>query len=253
MKCQECLPAAGALQKPFCSSRKRRGGRLPARSRIIIATMVSVAFVSGTLETWAFRSPERAPLPDFDQRTAAAAGVADLAQQQAVDQLKTRVPTLQFSRDRLLGTPRLVSASSGFLSAPNSGGASGAGATSLIGAVNDPYRPIKDFLNGNSTLFGHRAEVLTSARVKRDYVTSHNELRTVIWEQVVDDIAVFDGLLVGHITRNGELVSISSRFLPAASQAADAGTPNRTALVASPSISAAEAVARAAANIGDEL
>src|SRR5205807_2125143 len=89
-----------------------------------------------------------------------------------------------------------------------------------------------------------------TARVTRDYTTVHNGLHTVIWEQTLDAIAVFDGLLVGHITRNGELVSVSSRFVPDATRAANAGTPNRATLIASPSITAAQAVVKASADIG---
>src|SRR5262249_14173957 len=64
---------------------------------------------------------------------------------------------------------------------------------------------------------------------------------------------VFDGVLAGHITRNGELVSVSSLFVPDVETAANAGTPNRSTLVSSPTVSAAESVARAAANLGADL
>src|SRR6185312_15039773 len=145
------------------------------------------------------------------KRTGAAVLAADAAQQQGVQLLKSKIPALQFSRDPLLGTPRFISTSAGFLSSPAAVGNSSQGSTSLIGGSGDPHLPVKTFLSENAALFGYGAEVLASARLKQDYVTAHNGLRTVIWEQTVDDVAVFDGLLVSHITRNGELVNVSSR------------------------------------------
>src|SRR5262249_5759846 len=77
--------------------------------------------------------------------------------------------------------------------------------------------------------------------------------RTVIWEQVLDGIPLFDGLLMGHITSKGELVSISSRFVADPAAAADAGTANRAALVSAPVIAAADALVRAAAGVGADI
>ena len=61
---------------------------------------------------------------------------------------------------------------------------------------------------------------------------------------------MFEALLVGHVTRDGELVSVSSHFVPDAARAADSGTPNHRFLASAPAISAARAVRLAAANIG---
>src|SRR4030095_3708698 len=57
----------------------------------------------------------------------------------------------------------------------------------------------------------------------------------------------------GHITKKGELVNISSRFVPDPGQAAKAGTPNRAEVIRTPVISARQAIAKAASNLGTEL
>src|SRR5439155_14782333 len=213
--------------------------------RFFIAANVGLIFFQLT-EAWGFLPPGRSPLPNFDKRQVASVTARpDAGAQQAEAALKARIPELRVSRDAILGTPRLVSTSHGFLTGP---GGSGIGFASAI----DPHAPIKNFLNEHAALFGHNADVLAAATVKRDYTTAHNGLHTVIWEQTLDAIAVFDGLLVGHITRNGHLVSVSSRFVPDAPRAANAGTPNRATLIASPTVTAARAVVNAASNIGVE-
>ena len=201
-------------------------------------------------------SPAKPALPNYDKRTqapSAPALAANPRQEQAAALLKTRVPNLSISQDQILGTPGLVSASRGFLTGPDGDG-KGLGRAYLEALpANEPHRVIKAFLNEHSALFGHDANALKSARVKRDYVTKHNGLRTTVWEQTLDDILVFEGLLVGHVTRDGELVSISSHFVPDVAKAADGGTPNRKSLMAGPKISAAKAVVNAASNIGAEV
>jgi len=78
-------------------------------------------------------------------------------------------------------------------------------------------------------------------------------LRTVIWEQRLEGIPIFEAVLYGHISKIGELVSLGSQFLPNPAQAANHGMPNRIAIQNSPPLSAAGAVAQAAANIGEDV
>jgi len=204
----------------------------------------------GLANAWAVVPPAQPSLPNIDKRTAlTAAAQPNAVAQQAETALRARVPDLLLSRDRLLGTPRWVSASHGFLSGP--GGAGKALAASPgFASPNNPQVPIRNFLNEHAALFGHDATVLDAARITRDFTTAHNGLHTVIWEQMVDEVPVFEGLLIGHVTKNGELVSLSSRFVPDAVGAADAGTPGRQALIVSPTITAAQAVVNGAANLG---
>ena len=110
-------------------------------------------------------------------------------------------------------------------------------------------RAIKAFINEHAGLFGHTAELLDDAELKSESVNPRNGLRTVIWQQQVDGIPIFQGLFIGHLTQREELVSIESHFIPRPKVAAEATNPDRVALALSPPISAMEAVARAANNI----
>ena len=213
----------------------------------------SLAFPPG-LPAFVPPAQEKA-LPDFDQRRQAPLPQKPLppAKAAAVDKLKSRVPGLRVEHDSLLQTPKHVASTAGYLTGPNGEGKGVSALRAAAMPANDPHRPIKAFLNEHSPLFGHGAEVLGGSRVKRDFVTSHNGLRTVVWEQQVDDIVVYESVLAGHITRQGELVSLSSQFIPDAERAADAGTPNRAAAQAAPLISAAQAVFIAAENLGETL
>src|SRR5207248_3420041 len=142
-----------------------------------------------------------------------------------------RVPELKITSDKVLGTPRLISARRGFLTgAQGQGGAVTEPFLQAFPAA-DPHRVIKAFLNEHSALFGHDASALASANVSRDYVTKHNGLHTVVWEQTQDGIPVFEALLVGHTTRNGELVSLADHFVADPAKAAILGMPNHAALL----------------------
>ena len=200
-------------------------------------------------------APDQRELPNLDKRTKNKDGTSHLTatQERAIRQLKSLVPTAKVDEDSILGTPKYVRAMRGLLTGPHGEGGAVSARTAGAFAANDPHRAVKSFLNEHAALFGYGAEVLTNARLKREFVTAHNGMRSVVWEQQVDGIAVFRGVLTAHTTKRGELVSISSGFVPEAQKAADAGVPNRKALIAAPAISAQEAVARAAAQVGEKL
>lgn len=210
-------------------------------------------------------APRLPSLPNYDQRTASrpAAPMAlrapvpvssvslTAAQSEALEVLRQRVPTLTVDQDSIVKTPRLITAEQGFLT-----GRGGVGKALATGAVDsyspsDKHRVIKAFVNEHAGLFGFAADALDSAEVKRDYVTSHNGLRTVVWQQKFQGIPVFAAVLQGHITRQEELVRLSSYFMPDLFAAASQGSPRWASLAASPAISVQEAVARAAQNLGD--
>src|SRR5205085_9459649 len=58
---------------------------------------------------------------------------------------------------------------------------------------------------------------------------------------------------IAHTTAKGELVNISSQFIPAPSEAARNGQPDKTALLTAPPISARQALVITARNVGQEL
>jgi hypothetical protein len=201
---------------------------------------------------WAFVAPAQDHLPNYDVRDQAIATVARAqspVRLNAESLLRARIPTLQLHTDSLLGTPRLLSAQKGFLTGPGGVG-NGLSADALASIPQaDPNRTLKAFLNEHAAVFGHDSSVLDSAKINRDYVTAHNGLRTVVFQQTHNDIPIYESLLVSHITRNGELVSISDRFVPDVAAAAASGTPDYAAAIAAPPISAYRAISVAAANL----
>src|SRR5262245_22833936 len=165
--------------------------------------------------SFAFDKPSHARLPDFDQR-ADAPNDKELRGERAAaaERLKQRVPKVKVDLDELRSTPKFVGSTDGFLSGPNGEGRGVSSERIRALPANDAHRPIKAFLNEHSALYGHGAEVLAPARLKRDYTARHNGLRTVVWEQQLDGIAVYEGVMVGHITQRGELVNLASQFVP---------------------------------------
>jgi len=203
--------------------------------------------------------PKYETRPDVDRRielrqqipAPAAAVNRRAAAVQAQERVKSLVPEVRIREDRILQRPIYVTAPR-FLSGP---GGEGKGISpEQLNALpaDDAHRPLKAFLNQHPNLFGHDARALDSARITRDSST-RNGLRTTVWEQVLDGIPVFEGVVISHITGNGELVSVVSQFVPSPAEAANRGTPGRAQLVSSPRVSARGAVVRAAASIDIEL
>ncbi|MBI5384185.1 MAG: M36 family metallopeptidase [Verrucomicrobia bacterium] len=170
-----------------------------------------------------------------------------------MDHLHARVPRARVEFDPVVGSPKSVAASDGFLSGPRGEGRGISKAAADAFKADDPHHATKAFLQEHRALFGHGSEALDTAPVKREFVTPHNGLRTVVWQQQVDGLDVFEAVLIAHTTKHGELVNLSSQFVPAPTEAADKGLPNRKLLQAAPPISAPRAVASAAQIVGDEV
>ena len=200
-------------------------------------------------------APAKPRLPNLDRRATLAPKDAIKTPERAVGEaaLQEQVPGVQTDFDPFLGTVKSVRANLGFLTGPNGQGVAVSPQSLAAFPADDPSRAIKAFLNEHRDLFGHGAELIANARVTRDFVTAHNGMKTTVWEQQVDGIPVFEALLVGHVTRNGELVNLSSQFLPEREQAANLGVPNRAAVQAALPISARQAVVLAAAVIGETV
>jgi uncharacterized repeat protein (TIGR01451 family) len=202
----------------------------------------------------AFGPSAPAPLPSFDKRTDGlqAGDVVSGNQRAAVEQLRLRLPLARVDFDPVTGAPKMISAGDKFLSGTNGQGRAISAATAA-GFTGDPHRATKAFLREHRQLFGYGPEVFDKARVKREFVTPHNGMKTVVWEQQVDAIPVFEAVFISHTTREGELVNLSSQFVPDPEGAADWGVTNRAALVAAPSISARKAVTITARNVGEQI
>ncbi|MDB6123972.1 MAG: hypothetical protein JWQ71_2965 [Pedosphaera sp.] len=220
--------------------------------RILLA---GVSFTFGLITAFGALPSIHSDLPNFDKRGGLSrkAALPSTNNAAALTQLKTDLPDVQVDFDETIGTPKLISSKRGFLTGPEGTGRGVPPNTLSRYSKSDPYRIPKAFLAEHSALFGHGPEILNTTRIHREFVTPHNGMRTIIWQQQVDNIPVFEAHLIAHLTKSGELVSISSHLLPAPDKAADTGNPNRAALQAKPTVSALQGVVKAAANIGDFL
>lgn len=218
--------------------------------RIWSITLAGIlAFASWT----ASAAPKNNRLPDIDRREADR-GIGpnpSSTQATAAEHLKARLPDARVDFDKLTGAPRIVSSWRGFLSAPDGGNALPSAPSAASSAAVDADLPAKTFLNEHRDLFGHGAEVLAAARVARAYTTPHNGLRTMVWQQQVDGIPVFEAVLLAHTTKRGELVNIASHFLPNLSAAQ--GKSQKSPKASAATISAERAIQSAATNVGDEI
>jgi Fungalysin metallopeptidase (M36)/Calx-beta domain len=217
--------------------------------------LISFLGLLSSLECFASLPSSQPELPNFDKRLETVAKSARLLNQdnKAVAVFKKLLPDTRVDQDQLLLTPQWIASTKGFLTGPGGQGRGITTATITRFPANDSYRVTKAFLSEHADLLGYGPEALSKARIKRDFVGSHNGLRTTIWEQLVDGIPVFDGLLISHVTKQEELVSISSQFIPDAAKATTLGTPNRTTLLASPATTPAQAVVKAMENLGESI
>jgi hypothetical protein len=240
------------LKARLKSPKNRRGVSMKFRLSDTLVLFVSLFLLAA--KSPAFAPAARTPLPDFDRRTdglqAGAAVSGD--QRSAVEQLRARLPSARVDFDPVTGAPKMISAGDRFLSGTNGQGRA-ISATVAAGFAGDPHRATKAFVREHSQLFGYGPEIFDKARVKREFVAPHNGMKTVVWEQQVDAIPVFEAVFISHTTSRGELVNLSSQFVPDPESAADRGVTNRAALVAAPGISARQAVAIAARNVGEAV
>ena len=193
---------------------------------------------------------DRASLTNFDVRASAPRKSAQASQKAAHEKLKQAVPSAAVDFDPLLNTPKWVHSSGGFLTGENGEGKSVSAETAKK-FDRDPDKALKGFLHEQRDLFRHGPEVLSDAKKTREHETT--VLRTVAWEQQVDGIPVMDSILVAHTTARGELISISSLFVPEPAAAAEKGTPNHTAKVRKPGVSAEQALRIAVENLGEVI
>lgn len=131
--------------------------------------------------------------PNFDKRRADGSNPSTLegARAVAADRLRARMEGVRIDLDNVVASPKFIHNRHGFLSPPAS--AREITHPRVAGSPPDieddnPHRPIKEFLDENLELFGHGSDILKGARKTRDYVTEHNGMRTVVWQQELDGI-----------------------------------------------------------------
>lgn len=208
---------------------------------------------AATINAHAHTAPTQPPLENFDKRKLPAPTPAVVAPQRSAAALLLgeRVNGLRFQQDERAGTPRILAAQRGFLTGAGVAGRGLSQASLDTIPSTESHRIVKAFVNEHAALFGHDATALAAARIKVDATTEHNGLRTVIWQQKLDEIPVYGGLFISHRTKNDELVSISSRFVTDLTRAADR-IPQRNQLIEASPINADQALRRAAQDLGEK-
>ena len=182
---------------------------------------------------------QKAKLADFDARvTDARKPDADRAQAAAA--LRAKIPGVDVQFDRITGSPSHIIVTGKLL-------------TDAARQAGDVYAPVRQFVNENAELFGHDATALNDSRVTRDDVTAHNGMRTVVWQQQVDGVPLYNTILKANITKDGSLVALGSHFMSDAVAATGMDAPQRAALLAQPLVDVKKAISLAAADLGDEV
>ena len=198
----------------------------------------------------AFQEPGHTRLAGFDRRPATKQRHAPLPEQAAGRaSLARRISGLTVDFDPVTGAPRSVRAT-GFLTGPQG---HGRGVRRQTIQALDPqrqHRPLRAFLTDHEKLFGHGPEALDRARWQRSFKSKRHGLETAIWQQQAFGIPVFEAVLIAHTTREEELVSVSSGFLPDPDRAVRNGHPRGRRPGQTPAIPARRALQTAAANLG---
>jgi len=192
----------------------------------------------------AFQHPAHAELPDLDVRRTAASHTNTLsaAHEAGVRSLQSHITDLRVGLDVRQPRPNFVARRNGFLTGTNGNGAAISPAKLNAVSPTDPHRVTKAFLNENPDVFSHDASALTNAVLTRDSVSKHNGLRSTVWEQRFEGIPIFEAVVQSHVTKHGELVNLSSRFV---------ADPAKAAGVSKPKLTAAHAEASAAQALGE--
>jgi Fungalysin/Thermolysin Propeptide Motif len=138
---------------------------------------------------------------------------------QAVGRFTEQWPQIQLDYDPILLSPHSILPREGYLTGPGGSGVTVSAAAAQMIDPADPYRPVKAFLEEYGSLFGFGSEEITNATVQRDYITPVTGARTVVWQQQVGGIPVFNALFSAHMTATGELAAVACDFIPAPTQA----------------------------------
>ena len=190
-------------------------------------------------------------LPNFDRRASGQQALIAPERRTALETLNARLPDAVVDFDEL-ARPKWVRSQQGFLTGSNGQGRAVSAEARAQYAAQERHAATKAFLREHSSLFGFGPEALVGARIAREFTSAHNGLETVVWQQELDGISVFEAIFISHTTKHGELVNLTSQFVPNLTQAA-AEQINLVAANSAPTLTARAAVALAAGNIGEIL
>ncbi|MDH4475302.1 MAG: M36 family metallopeptidase, partial [Verrucomicrobiaceae bacterium] len=185
-------------------------------------------------------------LPEIDLRQKTLSALKSSAEREtAAASLRQKIPGVQIDFDAVTGAPANITAVGKFLSKPDGSDAAGT----------DPLNAVRRFVDANSALFGHQSIALAkgNSRVTRDDVTAHSGMRTLVWNQELDGIPLFNTIFKANLTKHGDVVTLSSHFLSDPAAAAQIPAQQRAALITQPMVDATRAVSLVAASLNDAV
>jgi len=148
--------------------------------------------------------------------------------------LRAAVPSVEVMRHQVLGVASWIGATSGFLTATADGPL----------AVPTPEQAARAFVASYPGLFGDLTEELDAATLYGNYVTDHNGVRHLAWQQRIDGLNLHGCEVRASITSDGRVIGIASSMAP---------EPAAGFAVPAFGISALEALRLAARDVGVEL
>ncbi len=211
---------------------------------LILAAPASAQFAHETLVHAGRANAADAPLPFFDVRldaqglpvelvraskSSAFDAVRAKARRAELDRLAFDLPMFSFEEHEFFATPQWVGSTARFLTAP---------------AELAPRDVVATFVGQHPALFEIGPADLADARVTREFRTQHNGATHLTWQQEIDGLELVGCVLNANVTKKGELINVSSSFLP---------TPEKGWNLPAARLSALDAVRAAAANVGVRL
>jgi len=209
-------------------------------------SVVTILVLTNASAAWSWHGavPDGVSLPSYDARLVddarkphvtaaineARKAIGPERREAAIKDLKQAVRGVRIEDNGLFGTPHFVGSTLRLLTAPRD--------LAQPGTVN---AIVKDFIRDQQTLFEIAAEEIDGARIHRNYITQHNSVRHLTYQQQIDGVDLFGCEVRANVTSDGELINISSTMLP---------RPAGGFVVPAPVISAQDAIALAAADIG---
>jgi hypothetical protein len=180
-----------------------RSTKTAIAATIVLFLAASAAYRGGTSGMTATqREGVSRSLPDFDLRLAQGIGPLSptRSQRAAFTRLQRRVgDDLQMSFDGSTGTPRHLFSLASFLT-PVSG--------------DDHAEIALDFFRENSDLFRLTQDEIETLRVAKNYVTRHNGVTHLAFQQIHDGLEIFESDLRVNLAPDGRIVSVNGQYFP---------------------------------------
>ncbi|RKY19602.1 MAG: hypothetical protein DRQ55_10220 [Planctomycetota bacterium] len=139
--------------------------------------------------------------PEVSAAVSAARSPASMAAREAeLSSLREQVLELRMDEDELFGTPHFLRSTRQLLTGPAHGAAT-------------PSEVVSNFVDAHPALFEVPGSEVLVGRRARDFVTRHNGVQHLTFQQQVGGLDIWGAELKANVTARGELINISSTLL----------------------------------------